>query len=65
MTLGGRKVIEHDRSSCFASFFSDKIRSITDNTIVDNQVYNGTRKFEANDLDFMSIFFFFFKVGGI
>ena len=55
MTLGGRKIDEHDRSSFFATFFNDKIKSITDNTIVDNQVYNGDRKLEAQNLDFMSM----------
>ena len=55
MTLDGVKVNEDKRSSCFASYFVRKIKSITDNTLIDSNVYNGSKKLEANNEMFMSI----------
>ena len=55
MKLNGLVVGEHERSGCFASFFENKVKTITDNTVVDETVYNGVKKVEAGDLMFMSI----------
>ena len=44
----------HERSGHFASFFEEKVRIITNSTIVDPTVYNGRRKMVAGDLMFMS-----------
>ena len=54
MTLRGLPVGEHERSDCFASFFEEKVKGITDNTIVDPLVYNGKTKLEADSRMFMS-----------
>ena len=32
MTLGGKKINEHERSNCFATYFEEKIRNITNST---------------------------------
>ena len=55
MTLGGQKISEHDRSDCFATYFEEKIRNITNSTLVDQSVYNGVRKMVAGNEMFMSI----------
>ena len=55
MRMAGRKVDEHERSGCFAAYFSNKVETITNETVVDQNVYNGTRKLEAGDQNFMSI----------
>ena len=55
MTLGGQKISEHDRSDCFATYFEEKIRNITNSTVVDPSVYNGVRKMVAGNEMFMSI----------
>ena len=55
MTLGGQKINEHERSNCFATYFEEKIRSITNSTLVDPNVYNGVNKMVAGDEMFMSI----------
>ena len=34
----------HEHSGHFASFFEDKVRVITNSTVVDHSVYNGRRK---------------------
>jgi hypothetical protein len=43
MTLGGVPVGGHERSGCFATFFSEKVSSITNSTLVDPLVYNGEK----------------------
>ena len=45
----------HERSEVFARFFENKVKEITDSTLVDQQVYNGRRKIFATDEMFMSI----------
>ena len=45
---------EHERSECFAKFFENKVKEITENTIVDQTIYNGVRKIFAGDSMFMS-----------
>ena len=54
MTLGGMPVGVHERFGHFASFFEDKVRAITNSTVVDPSVYNGRRKIVAGDHMFMS-----------
>ena len=54
MSMAGRCVAEHERSECFASFFYEKVDKITKETIVDQNVYNGTRKMTAWSRMFMS-----------
>ena len=55
MTLGGEKISEHERSNCFATHFEEKIRLITNSTVIDPNVYNGIRKMVASNEIFMSI----------
>ena len=50
----GVPVGEHECSGCFASFFEEKVRVITNSTIVDPSVYNGKKKIDAGNLIFMS-----------
>jgi hypothetical protein len=54
LTLGGVPVGGHERSGCFATFFSEKVSSITNSTLVDPLVYNGEKKLAAGNLMFMS-----------
>ena len=54
MTLGNLDIGEHERSSSFASYFEQKIKSITDSTIIDDNVYNGAQKMMVEDSMFMS-----------
>ena len=49
MTQGGHKINEHERSNCFATYFDEKIRNITNSTLVDPSVYNGVNKIVAGD----------------
>ena len=55
MTLDGKVIGEHERSDCFANFFENKVKQITDETITDPSVYNGTRKIFAGNEMFMSL----------
>jgi hypothetical protein len=54
MTRGGVPIGGHERSGCFAAFFSEKVSSITDSTLIDPLVYNGTKKLAAGNFMFMS-----------
>ena len=54
MSLDGVLISEPERASTFAAFFNQKIKSITDATIVDQNVYNGVPKIAAADFMFMS-----------
>ena len=54
MTLNGLTVTGHERSECFAHFFEQKVKSITENTHVNHGVFNGVRKIVADDQMFMS-----------
>ena len=38
MTLDGRPIGEHERSDCFADFFENKVKQITENTRIDPSV---------------------------
>ena len=53
MTFGNMNILEHERSVYFASFFEEKVRSVTDNVRVDDRVFNGTRKIDAESELFM------------
>ena len=55
MTLEGRAVCEHERSDCFANFFENKVKQITEETLIDPGVYNGIRKIFASNEMFMSV----------
>ena len=46
-TLGVSLLGVHERSECFASYFEQKVKKITESTIIDHQVYNGKRKLLA------------------
>ena len=50
MSLDGRRVQGYERSESFATFFDCKVKQVTDSTIVDPQVYNGTRKIFAGEI---------------
>ena len=39
MTLDGKVIGEHERSDCFVNFFENKVKQITDETIIDPSVY--------------------------
>ena len=54
MTLDGMPIGEHERSESFATFFESKVKTITDSTMVDPSVYNGTRKLVAGCEMFMT-----------
>ena len=54
LTRGGIPVNDHERPDSFAQFFEGKVKLITESTIVDPRVYNGTRKVEAADSMFMN-----------
>ena len=43
MTCGGVPVGGHERSGCFAKFFSEKVSSITNSTIIDRR-FQGSRR---------------------
>ena len=53
MSYNGVVVGEDKRSDCFASFFEDKVKQITSTVIVDQSVYNGSRKIDANSEGFI------------
>ena len=53
MTFGNKIINEHERSDCFASFFEEKVRTITESVVIDPNVFNGSRKIHAGDLMFM------------
>ena len=38
----------------FASFFKDKVQNVVNNLVIDDNVYNGTRKINAENEDFMT-----------
>ena len=55
MSVDGRSISEHERSEYFAAFFLNKVESITRETQVDQNVYNGRRKLTAVSQMFMSM----------
>ena len=54
MTLGDVSLGVHEWSECFASYFEQKVKKITESTIIDHQVYSGKRKLFAGCEMFMS-----------
>ena len=53
MTFGDAVVREHERSDYFASFFEEKVKIITEQVKVEQDVYNGRRKIDAISQMFM------------
>ena len=53
MTIGNLKVPEQERSDCFAKFFEDKVNKITATVQIDPNVFNETRKINADSQMFM------------
>ena len=53
-TLGVSLLGVHEQSECFASYFEQKVKKITESTIIDHQVYSGKRKLFAGCEMFMS-----------
>ena len=53
MTFGDVKIEEHERSDYFASFFDEKVKTITDRVKIDDLVYNASRKIDADNQMFM------------
>ena len=50
-----RKIVgKLERAECFAEFFSKKVEEIVTNINVDQGVYNGERKIQSNDSNFMT-----------
>ena len=49
MTIGNLEVEGDKRCDAFADFFEAKVKSITDNTKVDETVFNGIQKIAAED----------------
>ena len=54
MTLDGNEVSGHDISNCFANFFEKKVGDIVGSTKVDENVYNGKKRIEAQCEMFMT-----------
>ena len=54
MTIGNVVVSGDERCNHFADYFESKVKSITDDTVVDPGVFNGDRKLEADDFMFMT-----------
>ena len=54
MKLNGADVDNVDIPDKFASFFKDKITNFVNESRIDNNVYNGTRKVNEPDVNFMS-----------
>ena len=54
MKLNGADVDNADIPDKFASFFKDKITNYVNESRIDNNVYNGTRKVNEPDVNFMS-----------
>ena len=55
MKLNGRLVGGHERAECFADYILNKVKQVTESTVVDPTVYNGTRKIDASSGMFMSM----------
>ena len=53
MTFGDFIVREHERSDYFASFFEEKVKIITEQVKVEQDVYNGRQKINAISQMFM------------
>jgi hypothetical protein len=58
MFCGGIKVEEDSLPYRFACYFDDKIKKLTEEVKIENNVYNGKRRVtinEANFMDFQSV----------
>ena len=54
MTLGGLEIRSHEQSNEFANFFVKKVNDIVKSTKVDENVYNGIKKIDAQCEMFMT-----------
>ena len=54
MNYNGRNILPVDISETFASFFDNKVKAIVESCKVDDNVYNGKRKVNTNDKNFMT-----------
>ena len=54
LTLNGQKINEIDLPDAFAEFFSKKVKTIVNDCVVDDSVYNGSKKLDANSINFMT-----------
>ena len=54
MTLGGLEILSHEQSHEFAKFFVKKVNDIVKSTKVDDNVYNGIKKIDAQCEMFMT-----------
>ena len=54
MTLNGQKINELDLPDAFAEFFSKRVNTIVNDCVVDDGVYNGSKKLNANSINFMT-----------
>ena len=54
MSLNGIPVEGSGISDCFATFFEEKIKSIIEKVVIDDDIYNGKVKIVADNLDFMT-----------
>ena len=54
MFVNGVEVSGHEISNAFADFFEKKVNDIVSNTRVDNSVYNGANKLNAQCEMFIS-----------
>ena len=48
------KIDENDIADAFANFFESKIQDIQNEISIDEEVYNGTKKVNADNLNFMT-----------
>ena len=54
MYNNGVEIIEKDLPECFADHFEGKIKNLVSNARIDPNVYNGFRKMEVADENFMT-----------
>ena len=55
MKLGGNNVEKAEISDSFANYFNEKVKSIVESCNVENDVYNGKKKVNCNDENFMTL----------
>jgi hypothetical protein len=54
MTLGGETISNNELPDKFAKYFTDKVNNIVSESAIDPNVYNGIRKINIQDLNFMT-----------
>ena len=54
MFCDGIPILKNEIPNAFAKYFENKITKITNETLIDPNVYNGKRKLVSTDLDFMT-----------